>query len=144
MSDYRMCSPKFPCNCSDYSCGDKDLRDVGKLPDNCPPGSFRIIKEYKYPLDEFQKTIKEAYKDRNRDVIEATGMLQCEAAELAEIFLKAKWYNKNISRNQIISEAGDILNFLVFILQSQGLTLEQAMENNIHKLKERGWLNNAN
>lgn len=88
----------------------------------------------------FEGYIKEAYEGRNRNVIQATGMLQCEAAELAELYLKEYWYNKEFTREDVVSEAGDILNFLTFILQFHNLTLEDAMLNNVLKLKERGWV----
>lgn len=91
-------------------------------------------------LREYQKLIRQAYKNRNRDVVEATGYLQCEAAELAELFLKGRWYNKKFTEAQILSEAGDVLNILVFILHSNKLTLTDAMVNNISKLKKRKWL----
>lgn len=89
---------------------------------------------------EYEEYIRLAYKGRNRDVVQATGMLQCEAAELAELFLKNRWYAKEITGDAILSEAGDILNFLTFILRQSGFTLEDAMINNVGKLKERGWI----
>ncbi len=91
-------------------------------------------------LEEFDTYIAEAYLNRNRNVLEAASMLHVEAAELSELFLKEKWYNKKFTNNDLLSEAGDILNFLTYILATQDLSLEDAMENNITKLKERNWL----
>lgn len=88
----------------------------------------------------WENAIIKAYLGRNRDVIEATGHLQCECAELAELFLKQKWYNKQFTNEELLSEAGDILNFLTYILQSKGLNLSQAMDNNLQKLRERSWI----
>ncbi len=91
-------------------------------------------------LEEFDECITEVYLNRNRNVLEATAMLQIEASELSELYLKDKWYNKKFTDNDLLSEAGDILNFLTYILSTRDLSLEQAMENNISKLIERGWL----
>lgn len=88
----------------------------------------------------FNSAIKKAYDGRSRPMMEAANMLQCEAAELAEIFLKYQWYHKEYTDTEVLSEAGDILNFLTYILQCGGFTLEDAMNNNISKLKERGWI----
>lgn len=88
----------------------------------------------------FSRVIDEAYKSRNVDVIEATGHLQCEASELAELYLKNRWYNKRFTSEDILSEAGDILNFLTLILNKSDLTLEDAIKNNVNKLKKRGWI----
>lgn len=88
----------------------------------------------------FERLIKNAYEGRNRDLLGMCTNLQCEASELAELIIKKQWYNKKYTDNDICSEAGDILNFLSIILQEHHLTLEDAMENNITKLKLRGWL----
>lgn len=91
-------------------------------------------------FDLFIENIKKSYQDRERDVGEAACMLQLEAGELAELYLKRKWYKKDFTRTQLISEAGDILNFLIFILNFEKITIEECCENNITKLKNRGWL----
>lgn len=88
----------------------------------------------------YQRMIIEVYSDRKRDVLEAAAHLQVEAGELAELFLKRKWYKRKFNDNDLLSEAGDVLNFLTYILSYHDLTLEDAMDSNIYKLKERGWL----
>lgn len=89
---------------------------------------------------QFHASILTAYLGRDRDVLEATAMLQIEASELSELFLKKKWYNKEFTEEELLSEAGDVLNFLTFILLQNNLTLTDAMCNNIQKLKNRGWI----
>lgn len=91
-------------------------------------------------LRQFHASILLAYQGRNRDVLEASAMLQIEASELSELFLKRKWYDKMFKEEDLLSEAGDILNFLTFILLEYNMTLTDAMEHNIKKLKERGWI----
>ncbi len=91
-------------------------------------------------IEEFNNMIEEAYRGRNRDVSEASSMLHIEAAELSELFLKRKWHGKNFEVGDLLSEAGDILNFLTFILQYHDLTLLDAMNNNKRKLKLRGYI----
>ncbi len=88
----------------------------------------------------FEKIITEAYLFRNRDLLGGVTNLQCEASELAELVVKNQWYGKEYSKQDVLSEAGDVLNFLTFILQEHGLTLHQAMSNNCDKLKTRGWI----
>lgn len=93
-------------------------------------------------IKSYTEHVQDAYKHTNRSVLEASAMLQIEASELSELFLKGKWYGKVFNCEQILSEAGDILNFLTFILSECGLSLEQAMDNNIIKLKDREWITN--
>jgi NTP pyrophosphatase (non-canonical NTP hydrolase) len=111
----------------------------------------RKTENIKHPKDEqgvadsitlggFESLIKESYKNRGRSVLEATSMLNIEAAELSELFFKKKWYGKEFTSEDVKSEAGDILNFLTFILQSYNLSLNDAMEDNIGKLYDRKWL----
>lgn len=89
---------------------------------------------------EFLNIIRSVYQNRYRNVLEASAHLQVEASELSELFLKRKWYNKEFSNQDLLSEAGDILNFLTYILDSNGLSLEEAMINNKQKLIDRGYI----
>ncbi len=89
----------------------------------------------------FEDKIKEAYSHgQPRDLMGMLVGLQCEVAELAELHHKAEWYGKTYDLNRIRSEAGDILNFLTIIIQQYNFTLEDIMQDNLYKLKGRGWI----
>lgn len=91
-------------------------------------------------IEEFQRHIAEAYRTTNRTPLWLTAALVVEAAELSELVVKGTGYGELYSQTDVLSEAGDILNFLTAFLQTRGLTLEEAMYHNIHKLKTRGWI----
>lgn len=91
-------------------------------------------------MRKFHACILLAYQGRGRDIAEAAALLSVEAGELTELFLKERWYGKRFDNENILSEAGDILNFLTFILLEHNMTLTDAMENNMKKLKDRGWI----
>lgn len=90
-------------------------------------------------LELFEKVIKEAHAGRN-DLLWEACALQCEAAELADLIMKNDGYNKPYTKDAILSEAGDVLNFLTAILIAHDLNLDDAMFDNINKLKARGWI----
>lgn len=65
--------------------------------------------------------------------------LLVEAAELVDLFVKPELRgdSKEINRNDIISEAGDVLWNLAALLQDQNIRLEEVAEYNIQKLTSR-------
>lgn len=91
-------------------------------------------------LFNWELIIKEAYENRDRTRLGLAANLQCEAAEVAELMVKFDWYGKTYDIDHLVSEAGDVLNFLTAILQSHNRTLEDALENNESKLRSRGWI----
>lgn len=91
-------------------------------------------------LYRWEQIIESAYKDRNRSNLWLTSALQCETSELAELVVKSDGYGVPYDKEQICSEAGDVLNFLTAILQANNLTLEDAMKHNTKKLYARGWI----
>lgn len=65
--------------------------------------------------------------------------LMIEAAELADLFAKPilRGDAKQIKREDIISEAGDVLWNLAVLLKRSNITLSEAAEYNIEKLTGR-------
>jgi len=65
--------------------------------------------------------------------------LMIEAAELADLFAKPilRGDNKQVNRDDIVSEAGDVLWNLAVLLKRSGVTLEEVAEYNIEKLTGR-------
>ena len=65
--------------------------------------------------------------------------LMVEAAELADLFIKPmlRGDDKEISRDEVVSEAGDVLWNLVNLLSDQGITLSEVAEYNLAKVARR-------
>lgn len=65
--------------------------------------------------------------------------LMIEAAELADLFAKPmlRGDEKQISRDEIVSEAGDVLWNLAVLLKRNGVPLAEVAEYNIEKLTGR-------
>ena len=65
--------------------------------------------------------------------------LMVEASELADLFIKP-WLRGDyteIDRNEVLSEAGDVLWNLAALLRDQDITLEEVACYNMKKLKRR-------
>ena len=65
--------------------------------------------------------------------------LMVEAAELADLFVKPllRGDNVQIHRDEIISEAGDVLWNLAVLLKREGISFELVAQENIDKLIDR-------
>lgn len=74
-----------------------------------------------------------------RDKFYPIASLQVEASELADLFIKPmlRGDDKELSRSEIISEAGDVLWNLAMLLRDQEITLAEVAQRNIHKLQDR-------
>lgn len=60
-----------------------------------------------------------------------------EAGELADAVKKHVAYGKALDTDNVLEESGDLLFYAVQLLTMSGHTLEEAMEHNIKKLKDR-------
>src|SRR5215216_502430 len=60
-----------------------------------------------------------------------------EAGELIDAVKKAAIYNKQIDRENIIEELGDIEFYMEGLRQGLGITREETIESNISKLSKR-------
>ena len=65
--------------------------------------------------------------------------LMIEAAELADLFTKPllRGDNKRIRRDNVVSEAGDVLWNLTATLEGEGIALTEVAAYNIEKLRRR-------
>jgi NTP pyrophosphatase (non-canonical NTP hydrolase) len=65
--------------------------------------------------------------------------LMVEAGELSDLFVKPmlRGDDKELSRSEIVSEAGDVLWNLSMLLKDNKITLEEVAQRNIHKLQDR-------
>ena len=88
----------------------------------------------------FSEIVREAQQKQNRTNLQLASWLMVEAGELADHVLKKDVYNREIDIDDLISETGDVLHFLVILGQRYGFTLSDAMADNERKLRERGWI----
>lgn len=88
-------------------------------------------------MDEYQKAAAATAQYQNNFYPIAS--LMVESAELADIFIKPKLRgdDKEIDRDQVISEAGDVLWNLAMLLRDQGVDFSEVAVYNIAKLQSR-------
>jgi NTP pyrophosphatase (non-canonical NTP hydrolase) len=60
-----------------------------------------------------------------------------EAGEVLDAVKKTWIYGKELDRENLLEESGDLLFYIVALLTENGFTLEDAMQANIEKLKKR-------
>lgn len=71
------------------------------------------------------------------DIIYLAGKLMCEAAEVAEPLLKARYHGKEIEDNALRDELGDVLWYVATLADALGLTLAEVATANVAKLRAR-------
>jgi NTP pyrophosphatase (non-canonical NTP hydrolase) len=87
-------------------------------------------------LNEYQ-TQAVATLNQDTDLVYTTGKLQCEAGELSQYALKAKYHGKPLAIHAAIEELGDVLWYAAATAEQLGTTLEEVAQLNIAKLRER-------
>ena len=60
-----------------------------------------------------------------------------ETGELLELIKKREYHGKNISKERIKDESGDLLFYLIGLLIEEDLSLEEVMSFNADKLRTR-------
>lgn len=60
-----------------------------------------------------------------------------EAGEIADLIKKKLFHKHEIDRDEFVKEIGDVLWYIVFLCNSLGIELEEAINVNISKLKRR-------
>ncbi len=63
--------------------------------------------------------------------------LATESGEVLDAMKKHLFYGKPIDRTNLVEEAGDVLWYLALMLDTMGVSFEQAMAVNIAKLQKR-------
>lgn len=95
---------------------------------------MNLLKMYRdFVLSKIQTKLKEMPVCRKLNA--ALGM--AEAGELQNIVKKDVFYGKTCVEDDILSEAGDVMFYLTWLLDEYKLTLEDAIHHNIHKLSSR-------
>lgn len=88
-------------------------------------------------FDEYQAraAVTALYKDKFYPI----ASLMVESAELSDLFIKPmlRGDNRTVERQDVISEAGDVLWNLAMILKDSGVDLSEVAEYNLSKLQSR-------
>jgi NTP pyrophosphatase (non-canonical NTP hydrolase) len=95
--------------------------------------------------DKYQKlAARTLIKKFNRDITDEEVMIlwnvigvSGEAGELTDMIKKGIFHGHGLDKEKIIKEAGDVLWYISALLKVLGVSLSEAMETNIEKLKAR-------
>lgn len=71
------------------------------------------------------------------DFIHMTMALMSESGEFADIVKKAVFHSKEISKVDLVDELGDVLFYFMNICHFLGVTIDDVMEANLIKIRER-------
>jgi len=94
-------------------------------------------------FDHYQKFVNAGvdlrdHGDTFRERLMLAGMgLGGEAGEVCDEAKKVAFHGKGLARDALIKEMGDVLWYYALMLQTTGITLDEVMEANVHKLCER-------
>jgi NTP pyrophosphatase (non-canonical NTP hydrolase) len=81
---------------------------------------------------------REFVKEFNQAGFQATCLgLAGETGELLELIKKRDYHGKNISKEKIKDESGDLLFYLIGLLIEEDLSIEEVMKFNTDKLRTR-------
>jgi NTP pyrophosphatase (non-canonical NTP hydrolase) len=81
-------------------------------------------------------------QDKTGRLVHAAMGISGEAGEIVDAVKKHSIYGKPLDTENVLEECGDVLFYLVAMLQECGYTLMDAMEHNQNKLAKRypnGW-----
>ena len=84
-------------------------------------------------LDEVRRTVSPG----TQDLLHSAMGCATEAGELLDQLKKKMFYHKQLDEHHLIEEFGDILWYVVMGLDAVDSTIEEAMEANIRKLRQR-------
>lgn len=91
-------------------------------------------------LDDYAKWLTETEFDtRARDIASlswASG-ISAEAGELLNLIRKTSFRNKHIDRDELISEMGDVLHYLMRLMAHYNLDIMQVIAFNVTKIDKR-------
>lgn len=76
--------------------------------------------------------------DTSRERLMLAGMgLAGEAGEVCDEAKKVAFHGKEMNRDDLIKELGDVLWYYALFLSNEGITLDEVMEANVFKLCDR-------
>lgn len=89
-------------------------------------------------------TVNELAELEGKSIRVKSGELICgvmglngEAGEVVDLLKKFVFHGHNFVKEDLVKELGDVLWYVALICDSLGITMEEVMEKNINKLKER-------
>lgn len=90
-------------------------------------------------LAAYQEAVKRTCATRDRDDTTKLALigLQDELGEIAGPIKKYLWHGHSLDLNHIQDEVGDFLWYLATLCNSLDISLEDAIQGNIEKLRER-------
>ncbi len=89
---------------------------------------------YDYAL--WVRSRKMTVKGADDDLFGIMG-LNGEVGELSELFKKEYFHGKDIKQEDLLSELGDVLFYLSYIMLESGYDIEEVMSYNMEKLENR-------
>lgn len=87
--------------------------------------------------DEFQELGRRTRNNEDDALVNATLGLTGEAGEVAEHVKKAIFHGRGIDRDHMRDELGDVLFYLAWLADVVDLSLDDVMNRNVEKLRER-------
>lgn len=89
-------------------------------------------------------TVNELAELEGKSIRVKSGELICgvmglngEAGEVVDLLKKFVFHGHKFVKEDLVKELGDVLWYVALICDSLGITMEEVMEKNINKLKER-------
>ncbi|HXT14484.1 MAG TPA: MazG nucleotide pyrophosphohydrolase domain-containing protein [Gemmatimonadaceae bacterium] len=83
-----------------------------------------------------RRTINPALDERDRTLDAAAGLAE-EAAEVLGLVRKRAFQNRDVSRERLVEELGDVLWCLAITADSLGVSLDEVAKANVEKLQAR-------
>ena len=83
-----------------------------------------------------RRTVNPALNERDRMVDAAAGMAE-EAAEVLGLVRKRAFQNRDVARERLVEELGDVLWCLAITADALGVSLNEVAKANVAKLVER-------
>jgi len=84
-----------------------------------------------------EKCLKQLNKDHVLKMLYVAMGLSQEVGQLQRLIKKTIFSNKKFEAAQIVEELGDIMRYMTVAMDTMGIRLEDIMDINIHKLRQR-------
>lgn len=94
---------------------------------------LNMVRDLKKNPYEIQAQIKASQLDKLHMAIGIAG----EAGEVVDIIKKHSFNNKDVEPAEVLKECGDVLFYLAGLLDTYGWTIDDALSQNISKLRTR-------
>lgn len=86
-------------------------------------------------LNKFEHKVVQAHYHQDDPLTEALLGLAEETGEVLQLFKKSLRYNQEFTREELISELGDVLHYTTFLARYFEITIDELVEYNIKKIE---------